>query len=282
MNYRAIFLLIFSPLLLKASDVLGPEEVPAKTTPAVSNSVDSTPLLKRRPEDPAHWPLTPTAGYGGWSKTTGSTWLGVHTKLENVVKSRSSVEILLMGDALIASLGMGIDEKSVPLPSWKSLGESAKTLNCAQPGECTEQLLWRLGKGLVDSLNPEVVVLGVGANNLMAVEYNQVPVAAVADGIQAVIQVIRARFPKAKIIYIEPFLMGRPRANQCAALASLHDRLKSWAPIPAVKVVDPRESLVDSRGVVHDRFSTYGRLHLNEEGREALVALLAKARKELP
>ena len=74
-NTRMCTVLLLSTCLAgiaSAADVLGPEEVSA-TKPA-----DTAAIAKRRPADPALWPVTPTAGYGGWSKTTGSTWLGSH------------------------------------------------------------------------------------------------------------------------------------------------------------------------------------------------------------
>jgi hypothetical protein len=61
-----------------ADDVLGPEEV-TSTRPSDSSSIAS-----RRPSDSSLWPITPTAGYGGWSKATGSTWLGGHLNTVNL------------------------------------------------------------------------------------------------------------------------------------------------------------------------------------------------------
>ena len=258
-----------------AADVLGPEEVPA-TAPA-----DSTTIAKRRPADPALWPVTPTAGYGGWSKATGSTWLGIQAKLEVAAAARSSAEILMLGDAIVAALGNGLEAEPKPPAAWTQMG-TGQTLNLAQPGETTEQILWRLEHGLASTLTPRVVVVGVGANNLVAVERNGVPVDAVAKGIEAVIGAVRARWPKAAVVVIEPLLMGRPTPVQREHLKTLHAAMAAWPPTPGVTVMDPRKDLADEAGVIRADRSGYGGLRLNDAGREALVAALAATMKGQP
>jgi lysophospholipase L1-like esterase len=262
--------------VLPAADVLGPEEVPA-TAPA-----DSTTIAKRRPADPALWPVTPTAGYGGWSKATGSTWLGIEAKLEVAAAARSSAEILMLGDAIPAALGHGLDAEPAPPATWTSLMGTKQALNLAQPGETTEQILWRLEHGLASTLTPQVVVVGVGANNLVAVERQGVPVTAVAKGIEAVVEAVRSRWPKARVVVIEPLLMGRPTPVQREHLKTLHAAMAAWPPTPGVTVVDPRKDLADEAGVIRADRSGYGGLRLNDAGREALVAALAATMKGQP
>jgi lysophospholipase L1-like esterase len=259
--------------VLPAADVLGPEEVPS-TTPA-----DSTTIAKRRPTDTALWPVTPTAGYGGWSKATRSFWLGIQAKLEAAAAARSSAEILILGDAIPAALGHGIDAKPAPPATWTSLMGKKQALNLAQPGETTEQVLWRLEHGLGRQLAPQVVLVGVGANNLVAVERHGVPVAAVSNGIEAVIDAVLSRWPKARVVVFEPLLMGRPTPAQRAHLAALHTAIVAWPTTSGVTVVDPRKILTDEAGVIRADLSGYGGLHLNDAGREALVAALAATMK---
>ena len=259
--------------VLPAEDVLGPEEVPATA------QTDSTTIAKRRPADPALWPITPTAGFGGWSKATGSTWLGIHAKLEAAAASRSSAEILILGDAIPAALGHGLDAEPAPPPTWTSLMGTKEVLNLAQRGETIEQLLWRLEHGLAKQLTPQMVVVGVGANNLVAVERHGVPVPAVAKGIKALVDVVRSRWPKAQVVVIKPILMGRPTLSQRANLAALYAALPttSW-----VTLLDPHPTLADEAGVIRADRSGYGGLRLNDAGRDALVAALAATVKGYP
>ena len=275
MRTAFLFLLCLAGVM-PAADVLGPEEVPA-TAPA-----DTTTTAKRRPADPALWPVTPTAGYGGWSKTTGSTWLGFHAKLEAAAVARSSAEILILGDAIPAELGYGLDVKPVPPAAWNSLLGTKQVLNLAQPGETTEQLLWRLERGLAKQLAPQVVVVGVGANNLVEIERHGVPMTAVAKGIEAVVDTVRSRWPKARVVVIEPLLMGRPTPIQRANIAALHTAMAAWHITSGVTVVDPRNDLADEFGVIRTDRSGYGGLRLNDAGREALVVALAATMKGLP
>jgi len=278
-NTRICTVLLLSACLAgiaSAADVLGPEEVLA-TKPA-----DTAAIAKRRPADPALWPITPTAGYGGWSKTTGSTWLGSHTKLEAVAAASPSAEILLLGDALPTNLGNGLEATPTPPASWKKYIGSRQVLNLAQPGENTEQVLWRLKCAFIDHLSPRVVIIGVGANNLVAVERHKVSVAAIAKGIETVISTVRSHWPNVTVVVIEPLLMGRPKPAQRENLAALQTAIDALPRIPGVTFVNPRGLLADDAGVIRTDLSGYGGLLLNDAGREALGAALAAALKGQP
>jgi len=176
-------------------------------------------------------------------------------------------------------LGNGVGPTPVPPAAWKKHMGPGQVLNLALPGETTEQTLWRLERGLMDQLSPRVVVIGVGANNLVAVERNGVPVAAVAKGIQAAIAAVRSRWPEAAVAVIEPMLMGRPTRTQRENIAALHAAIAALPHTPGVTVFDPRGSLADDAGVILADRSGYGGLKLNEAGREELVAALAQALK---
>jgi lysophospholipase L1-like esterase len=257
-------------------------EADAPRTPSRWSATSLAAIAKRRPADPALWPITPTAGYGGWSKTTGSTWLGSHTKLEAVAAACPSAEILLLGDALPTTLGNGLEATPTPPASWKKYIGSRQVLNLAQPGENTEQVLWRLKCAFIDHLSPRVVIIGVGANNLVAVERHKVPVAAIAKGIETVISTVRSHWPNVTVVVIEPLLMGRPKPAQRENLAALQTAIDALPRIPGVTFVNPRGLLADDAGVIRTDLSGYGGLLLNDAGREALGAALAAALKGQP
>ncbi len=64
-------------------------------------------------------------------------------------------------------------------------------------GDRTQQILWRLADGTLEGIQPEVVVLLIGVNNLWSMRHTADQV---AEGIEAVVAQLRMRLPDAKIL----------------------------------------------------------------------------------
>ena len=74
-----------------------------------------------------------------------------------------------------------------------------KALNLGIGGDRTNQLLYRVDNGQLDGLDPSLVVLNIGVNNLWA---GDLPPERIADGVTLVIARIQARLPRAKILNV--------------------------------------------------------------------------------
>ena len=106
---------------------------------------------------------------------------------------------------------------------WESRGKNVwakyfadgpyKALNGGFSGDCTENLLWRLDNGMLDGLSPKVFVLLIGTNNTgrRKIE-NERPLDTVL-GVVAVVERLRSKFPKAKIIMHPIFPRGQKSGN---------------------------------------------------------------------
>ncbi len=73
-------------------------------------------------------------------------------------------------------------------------------------GDMTQNVIWRLEQGTLDGLNPKLVVLLIGTNN----GSDGVPYAIqdVADGVAAIIRILRAKLPASKILLMGVFPRG--------------------------------------------------------------------------
>lgn len=80
--------------------------------------------------------------------------------------------------------------------------------NIGIAGDETQHVLWRIEHGELDGLTPKLVVLMIGTNNLA--NANRMNPAETADGVAAVVQAIRVRLPRSKILLLGIF----PRANR--------------------------------------------------------------------
>jgi len=78
---------------------------------------------------------------------------------------------------------------------WGPRYANLNAFDFANPGDATQNVLWRLQNGQVDNLHPKLVVLLVGGANLQANTPEQV-----AEGVKAVVQEYQKRCPEATIL----------------------------------------------------------------------------------
>ena len=81
-----------------------------------------------------------------------------------------------------------------------------KPLDLGVSGETTEEVLWRIMNGELDGYQAKVVMIMIGTNNLG--HYGDEKPEWVAAGIKKIIETVRARQPKAKILLLAIFPRG--------------------------------------------------------------------------
>jgi lysophospholipase L1-like esterase len=112
--------------------------------------------------------------------------------------------LLLIGDSITHNLDLP-PYKAV----WDQFYGSRHALNLGYSGARTENILWNLQNGELDGQSPKVAVLLIGTNNSDGANF---PVAhtpkQIAQGTQAIVELLRRRLPQTKIVLLRIF----PRA----------------------------------------------------------------------
>lgn len=150
---------------------------------------------------PTLWPVVPAAGH--WGSSTPTAWLDTHTKLVNHVNAYTTanpsgkLDVLLVGDSITQQWGSTLDNKPLNA-AWQSRFGQYTALNIGIGGDKIQNVLWRLDHGGVTGLDPRVVVLMIGNNNMFYV--GETTVAAVAKGVKVTVNNLREKFPNADII----------------------------------------------------------------------------------
>src|SRR6185312_5662056 len=70
-------------------------------------------------------------------------------------------------------------------------------------GDTTQNILWRLAHGELDGVNPKVIVLMAGTNNVSQagpLKWNDATAADVARGVDAIVAACRKKAPGARIV----------------------------------------------------------------------------------
>jgi len=107
--------------------------------------------------------------------------------------ARKDAKVVFLGD----SITRGWTTKAPEV--WKTQFGDLKPLNLGLPGDQTQNILWRLEHGALEELEPEVVVLLAGVNNLLLGEHTAEET---ATGIEAVVRRVHEQTPSAKVLLL--------------------------------------------------------------------------------
>ena len=119
---------------------------------------------------------------------------------------KGGIDIYFEGDSITRRWG-AIDYPEL-LANWKINFFGWNAANFGWGADRTQNILWRLENGELDNVNPKIVVLLAGTNNL---DNTGVPggddarVTDIARGIAAILRVIQAKAPGATIILMGIF-----------------------------------------------------------------------------
>jgi platelet-activating factor acetylhydrolase IB subunit beta/gamma len=176
----------------------------AETNYVLRPERERRPGVEEKKHQPALWPVTPTAGHWG-----GSKWLETHAKLvAHVQATRGPIDVLLVGDSITQQWGSALERKPLNA-AWQKHFSRYQTVNLGIAGDKTQNVLWRLVHGGVEEgLRPRLVVLLIGNNNMFYTR--ETGVAAAAQGINACVENLRAKFPDAELVVATIFPAHRP------------------------------------------------------------------------
>jgi beta-glucosidase len=171
--------------------------------------------------------------------------LSRHKEIEKV--KGETVDLVLLGDSI-----MHFWEWKHP-KSWAKLAAGRKVLNLGYGGDRTQNIIWRINHGELDGYEAKCVVLMIGTNNNSS---NSSKPEDVAGGIEKIVNMIRVKQPKAKIVLHPIFPRGDSAQSQRhAAARERNDRtnvlLKQFAEKDGKLVwIDFNDKLVDATGWV--------------------------------
>ena len=138
---------------------------------------------------------------------------------------KGGIDVLFMGDSITDGWrGRGTNV-------WNQYYAPRHAANFGISGDRTQHVLWRIDHGELDGIHPKVVVLMIGTNNTGKENNHKTPrntVPEVAEGVQAVVNDIRARLPASKILLLAIFPRGTlddPQRIQVAMINTLIARL---------------------------------------------------------
>jgi putative heme-binding domain-containing protein len=217
-----------------------------------SGEPSKQPAAEPRPGDPT----APVARADANSRTA-------HEQLLAKAK-KGRIDVYLVGDSITRR--WGATDYPDFLANWKQNFYGWNAANFGWGGDTIQNILWRLHNGELDGVNPKIIVVMAGTNNLTTTpaQDEETKVADLPTGIKAVLDVCRKKAPDAVII-----LMGiTPRNDNPAFLAVINKvnaRMGSIADGKKIRYLNINDKLADKEGKLMDGMSPDG-LHLSAKG----------------
>jgi lysophospholipase L1-like esterase len=166
------------------------------------------------------------------------------------------------------------------LANWKANFHGWNAANFGWGGDSVQNVLWRLSNGELDGVNPKVIVIMAGTNNVPAARRAGAAEGAadIAEWLKAILDVCRKKAPDAVVI-----LMGLTPRNDLAAMPiinEVNERLTRLADGKKVRYLNVNDKLADKDGKLLGGMSP-DRLHLSAKGYQVWADALKPTLTEL-
>ena len=198
-------------------------------------------------------------------------------------RKKGRIDVYFLGDSITRRWGTSDEQYKTFLENWRQNFFGWNAADFGWGGDTTQNVLWRLHHGELDGVNPRVIVLMVGTNNVgrQAPQGADDPrVADVPRGIKAILDLCRRKAPGATII-----LMGiTPRNDNMAVMPIINEinrRIAKFADGKKVRYVNINGRLADGQDRLYEGMTNRDGLHLDVKGYQVWADALKPILTEL-
>lgn len=209
----------------------------------------------------------------GWG---GGSWWDQLRHMRRLAGSHPELEVVFFGDSITQGL-TGAQARVTRAGGGRPIDRFEGAISLGLSGDRTEHLLYRAEHGALALLDPRVIVVQIGINNIHGARHTG---AETAEGLERLVSCLREREPQARLVLCGPFPCGRtPDDPRRVAIEAVHARARSLADGEQVQYVDLRPLFLDELGAPNERMAGDA-LHISPAGQEAWMEALASHLKE--
>jgi lysophospholipase L1-like esterase len=163
---------------------------------------------------------------------------------------QGGIDIYFEGDSITRR--WGATDYPQLLENWRKNFFGWNAADFGWGADRVENILWRLENGELDGVNPKVMVLQAGTNNL-----SNTSAADISRGLEAVVRVMKEKAPRATIIVTGIF----PRNDNMALMPAIHTINANLSKIPGVRYLNINSKLADANGTLLAGMMNADKLH---------------------
>jgi cephalosporin-C deacetylase-like acetyl esterase/lysophospholipase L1-like esterase len=177
---------------------------------------------------------------------------------------QGGIDVYFLGDSITRRWGTSDEMYKPLLENWKKNFFGWNAGNFGWGADSTHNILWRIENGELDGVNPKVIVLLGGTNNVGGPVQDDAKVEEVVDSIEAILAVCQEKAPDATIILTAIL----PRNDNMAAMPTINRinaRLEKLADGDKIRFLNVNDKLADADGKLFEGM-THDKLHLTVKG----------------
>lgn len=174
--------------------------------------------------------------------------------------AKGGIDLYFVGDSITRRWGTSDAIWKPMLENWNANFYGWNAGNFGWGADGTQNILWRLENGELDNVNPKVIVVLAGTNNVGAGQSAD----EVARGVAAILKTCQEKAPKATIVLTGIF----PRNDNIALLTIIdaaNAKLKGLADGKRIRFLNVNPNLADPTGKLFEGM-TVDKLHLSVKG----------------
>ncbi|HKE55538.1 MAG TPA: GDSL-type esterase/lipase family protein, partial [Pyrinomonadaceae bacterium] len=224
---------------------------------ALSVAQTATSSAQQNPLPPGDQPI---------ARTDQNSQIAHQELLEKARKGR--IDIYFAGDSITRRWGTSDEQYKSFLDNWRENFYGWNAADFGWGGDTVQNILWRLHNGELDGVNPKIIVLLAGTNNVgkQSPETADDPrVAVIAEGIKAILALCRQKAPRATIL-----LMGiTPRNDNMAVMPIINrvnERIAKFADGKKIRYLNINHKLADKDDKLFAGTTNRDGLHLDVKG----------------
>jgi lysophospholipase L1-like esterase len=197
------------------------------------------------------------------ARTDANSKLAHEQMLANLKKGR--IDVYFAGDS-ITRRWRATDYPQF-LANWNKNFFGWNAANFGWGGDTIQNILWRLQNGELDGVDPKVIVLLAGTNNVGRFPASDAKAAEITKGIKALLDTMREKAPKATIIVmgILPRNDGSDPEAVMASINKINENIAKFADGKTIRYFDINDKLADKDGMLFEGMAV-DRLHLSLKG----------------
>jgi (4-O-methyl)-D-glucuronate---lignin esterase len=164
-------------------------------------------------------------------------------------RTKGRIDVYFVGDSITRR--WGATDYPELLENWKANFFGWNAADFGWGADRVENILWRLENGELDGVNPRVIVILAGTNNVGARPGGPAKVENITRGLQAVVDVSRQKAPQAVIVLTAIF----PRNDNMAVMPEIdriNENLARLADGMRVRFLNVNRRLADATGRLFD------------------------------
>jgi lysophospholipase L1-like esterase len=150
------------------------------------------------------------------------------------------------------------------LANWKANFFGWNAGNFGWGGDTTQNILWRLENGELEGVNPKVIVILAGTNNVGTHSDSAADVAEITKGIRAILNACQKKAPTATII-LTAILPRNDKPDAMTTIGHVNANIENFADGKSIRFLNVNDRLAGKDGQLFDGMMA-DKLHPSVQG----------------